>query len=72
MHERFRVIDENIIDCSYFFRRRAAKFINFAVKSKFATIAELRGDVRNLAETAVPANERVNVLEFRPDPKRRR
>jgi hypothetical protein len=63
MHGRFRVIDENIIDCSYFFRRRAAKIISFAVKPKFVTTADLR---------AVPENEKVNVLEFPRDPKRRR
>jgi hypothetical protein len=66
MRERFRVIEENIIDCSYFFRRRAAKIINFAVKTRFASIEELRGDVR------IRENERVNVLEFRRNPKRQR
>jgi hypothetical protein len=63
MRVHFRVIEENIIDCSSFFRRRAVKIINFAVKPRFASIEELRGDVR------MPENERVNVLEF---PNRRR
>ena len=66
MHERFRVIDENIIDCSCFFRRRAAKIITFSVKPKFVANAELRG------EETVPENENVYVLEFQRDPKRRR
>ena len=71
MRGRFKIIEGNIVDCSFFFRRRA-KFINFVVTPKFETMEELRGDVRNFAEAAAPANENVNVLEFRRDPKRRR
>ena len=72
MRGRFRITEGNVIDCSSFFRRRAAKFINFVAMPKFATTGELRGDARNFAEAAAPANENVNVLEFRRDPKRRR
>jgi hypothetical protein len=71
MRGRFRIIEGDIVDCSFFFRRRA-KFINFVAAPKSAAIEELRGDIRNIAEAAAPANENVNVLEFRRDPKRRR
>ena len=73
MHERlhFRVIDENIIDCVRIFsasagRRRSS---NFAVKGRqFVNARQLRGD----RETALLENEKVNILEFPRDPKRRR
>ena len=60
----FRVIEENIIDCSSFFRKQAANVIHFAVKPKFVTVAEWRGDVRKTVESGLLENSGEHVLLF--------
>jgi hypothetical protein len=79
MHERiwkFRLTDENVIECSSYFRKRATEVaadVNCQlIASTVVRIERRRDNVRKIVGTALLQNAGENVLEFRPDPKRQR
>lgn len=79
MYERiwkFRLTDENVIECSSFFRKRArevaADVYYQLIASTVVRIERRRDNVPKIVDTALLQNAGENVLEFRPGPKRQR